>query len=320
MESFVPLFPGAHLQTIAAHFWTRPPAPRRFASCQRLFDTEPGVRVLVESRSPEGPASGDVILVHGLEGTGSAAYIQGTGDLLLDAGFAVHYFHMRTCGGTERYSPTLYHGGLTADLRIVIETLLAEGRGPVFLIGYSLGGNLVLKLAGELAEAAGNRIAGVCAASTPLDLEACANRLAAPENRIYERRFVKRMRARLLATGRYPAGLIAPLRRLREIDDTVTAPEFGFRDAVDYYRTQSALHYVAAIRVPTLLIQAQDDPLVPFSVFQHPAVAANPRIQLLAPLHGGHLGFLARGPRRFWCEYALAEWTRERACHVPCRV
>src|SRR4051794_38774321 len=161
-------------------------------------------------------------MVHGLEGSGSAGYIRSLSAAALDSGYAAHRFHMRTCGGTEHLCQTLYHAGLTGDLLAVIQPL----EGPVFLVGFSLGGNVVTKLAGELGAAAVGWIGGVCGVSTPLDLAACARRISEPDNRIYEARFVRRMRARLCATGRYEARDFAGLRTVMDLDDRITAPSF----------------------------------------------------------------------------------------------
>jgi predicted alpha/beta-fold hydrolase len=178
-------------------------------------------------------------------------------------------------------------------------------------VGFSLGGNVVLKLAGELGEAGGDLIQGVCGVSTPLDLAACARRMANWDNYFYEQRFVLRMRARLRATGRYAPREFAGLRSVTAIDDRITAPSFGFGNAANYYRTQSALHFLAGIRVPVLLLQAKDDTFVPFEIFQDPAVRSNPCVQLVATKYGGHLGFLARGPHRFWVDRAIMEWIEQ---------
>jgi predicted alpha/beta-fold hydrolase len=306
MIPFDPLFRRPHWQTIVAHYWPRPRSARGFPITRRLMETEPGTQVLVESQRPVGQAAGEIVLVHGLEGSGDAGYIESLAAAALAAGFAAHRFHMRTCGGTESQSPTLYHAGLTSDLWAVLRTMRDEGRAPACLVGFSLGGNVVLKLAGELGGSACRVIRAVCGVSTPLDLAACARRLAAPENRIYEYRFVRRMRARLCATGRYHPAEFAGLRTLMAIDDRITAPSFGFGDAANYYRTQSCFRYLEAIRVPTLLIQAKDDPIVPFATFER--LPANPCIELLAPGHGGHLGFLGKSPHRFWVEEAAMEW------------
>jgi uncharacterized protein len=302
VDPFVPLFRSPHLQTILAHYWKRPdsgvPIERRFV------ETEPGVQVLVESQRPAGDSRGDVVMVHGLEGSGSAGYIRSLSAAAIAAGFSAHRFHMRTCGGTEHLCETLYHAGLTSDLLAVLRQF---GR-PAFLVGFSLGGNVVLKLAGELGDRAEGLVEGVCAVSTPLDLAACARRISEPDNRLYEARFVRRMRARLCATGRYRAADFAGLRTVLDIDNRITAPSFGFGNAANYYRTQSAIGYLDAIRVPTLLIQSKDDTFIPFAIYESAAVRANPRVELVTTEHGGHLGFLARGVRRFWADHAIMEW------------
>jgi uncharacterized protein len=308
MIPFDPLFRNPHLQTIAAHLWARDGEEVRFPLDRRLYRTEPGVEVLVQSQRPTGAATGGIVIVHGLEGSGKAGYVRGLSGAGLRAGFAVHRFHMRTCGGTEHLCRTLYHAGLTGDLLSVLRQLQQQENAPTFLVGFSLGGSVVLKLAGELGEEARPLIHSVCAVSTPLDLAACARRMAQKENWIYERRFVHGMCARLLATGRYRTADFAGLRSVRDIDDRITAPSFGFGDAANYYRTQSALRYLEGIRVPALLIQAKDDPMVPLESYQSEAAHRNSQIEQCVTDHGGHLGFLGRKPHRFWLDEAIIEW------------
>jgi len=306
MIPFDPLFRSPHLQTILAHYWNRPEAEIPIE--RRLFRTEPDVQVLVQSQRPNGKARGEIVMVHGLEGSGEAGYIRSLSTAALGDGFAAHRFHMRTCGGTEPLCRTLYHAGLTSDLAEVLRQLRAEGREPAFLVGFSLGGNVVLKLAGELGADAADLIRGVCAVSTPLDLAACSRRIAQRDNRVYETRFVRRMRARLCATGRYRAADFAGLRTIFDIDDRITAPSFGFGNAANYYRTQSAIGYLERIRVPTLLIQAKDDTFIPFAIYESLATRVNPAIHLAATDFGGHLGFLGRAPHRFWLDHAIMDW------------
>jgi len=308
MVSFDPLFRNPHLQTIAAHYWKRPDEGARYPVQNRSYRTEPDVQVLVQSQRPDGPVVGEIVMVHGLEGSGEAGYIRSLCGAALDAGFAAHRFHMRTCGGTERHCRTLYHAGLTSDLLTVLRQFRDAGRGPVFLVGFSLGGNVVLKLAGELGEAALPLIRGVCAVSTPLDLDASARRIAEPDNRLYEARFVRRMRARMIASRGYTARDFAGLRSVMDIDDRITAPSFGFGNARDYYQTQSAIGFLAGLRVPAILIQAKDDTFVPFKIFESKAISSNPQVELLATEHGGHLGFLGRKPLRFWADHAIMQW------------
>ncbi len=305
---FVPLFHNPHLETVAGHFWPRPNPGARFPIERRFIRTEPEVEVLVESQQPDcAPGDsprGQIVLLHGLEGSGKAGYMRSMAAAGLKAGFAVHRFHMRSCGGTEAHCNTLYHAGLTSDLLTFLRQLTA----PVFLVGFSLGGNVALKLAGELGETAAPQIGGVCAVSAAIDLAACANRIREPDNAIYERRFVRNMLRRLRATGRYAELDLAGLHSVFAIDDRITAPSFGFGNAETYYRTQSALGFLDAVRVPMLLIQSKDDTFVPFAAFESETVRRNPRVELLATEHGGHVGFIARRPPRLWLDETVIEW------------
>lgn len=307
MAPYKPLFHNPHLQTILANYWKRPVSEDRFPIERRLYRTEPDVQVCVWTQRPAQPR-GDLVMVHGLEGSGDSGYIRSLSAAALASGFTANRFHMRTCGGTQALCKTLYHAGLTSDLLSVLRQLREEGRPPVFLVGFSLGGNVVLKLAGELGPAAKELLRGVCAVSTPIDLAACARRIAQRDNVLYERRFVQRMRARLCATGRYELKDFQHLRSVQAIDDRITAPSFGFGDAANYYQTQSAIHFLHGIRVPALLLQSEDDTFVPFEVFRDPAVRSNPCIQVVATRYGGHLGFLERGPHRFWVDRAIMNW------------
>ena len=300
-----------HWQTILAHYWPRPDVSAQFPIERRLFRTEPDVQVLVQTQRPA-DARGEIVMVHGLEGSGDATYMRSLAAAALRTGYAAHRFHMRTCGGTHALCNTLYHAGLTSDLHEVLRQLHAEGRAPAYLVGFSLGGNVVLKLAGELGDHAPELIRGVIGISTPLDLSACAHRIGEPDNRVYEARFVRRMRERLCATGRYQPEQFRGLRSLVELDDHFTAPSFGFGNAANYYRLQSSLGFLDRIRIPGLLIQAKDDTYIPFSIFDSPAVRNHPTVQLAVTEHGGHLGFLGRRPHRFWLDDAIMEWIAAR--------
>ncbi|MGE5648041.1 MAG: YheT family hydrolase [Acidobacteriota bacterium] len=318
MQPFVPLVRNPHLLTVLAHFWPAGLDERRFPVERRLVASEPGVKVLVESQRPEGRAAGEIVMVHGLEGSSRAGYMLTLARRALEAGYGAHRLNLRTCGGTEAYSATPYHSGVTADLLALVKQLAREGRGPVYVAGFSLGGNVALKLAGELGEAARGLAAGFCAISTPIDLSACTRSIEKPENRLYEMRFVKRLKRRVRALahlhpGRFSIDGLDAVRSIRAFDDRFTARWFGFRDAEDYYVTQSSLRVLEAIRVPVLMIQAKDDPVIPFGIFSRPEVARNPAIELVAPEHGGHIGFLARHAPRLWADEAILEWITSRA-------
>jgi predicted alpha/beta-fold hydrolase len=310
---FVPLFRNPHLATLAGHYWPGGLDRRRFPVEARLYPTEPGVSVLVETQRPLGPARGEIVLVHGLEGSSHSGYMLRTAAAALEAGFIAHRFNLRSCGGSEAHSSTSYHAGLTSDLRAFLEMLAAESRRPVVAAGFSLGGNIVLKLAVELGEQARGLLAGVCATSTPIDLEASVLRLEQPRNQAYERRFVRGLKRRIrhFPKAGLPMDRLASVRRLREFDELFTAPAFGFRDAAEYYQTQSARRFLGGIRIPFLMIQAKDDPVVPFETF-----AGVPN--LVAVDHGGHLGFLARRGPRFWVAAAILEWVASLTAGTGC--
>ena len=313
MRPFSPVVRNRHLLTIAGSLWPRSLEEKRFPVEAKLLPTEPDVRVLVHTQKPASNPLGELILVHGLEGSSAAGYMVSMAQYALEVGFAVHRLNLRNCGGTEFLAPGMYHGGLTADLEALLVDLDRQRRTPVFVVGFSLGGNIALKLAGELGSSGERLLAGVCAVSTPLDLAASVRQFSRGVNRFYEYRLLRSMKRRYETKSRvlpdlYPIGRLDDVRSVYEFDDRITAPCCGFQSADHYYETQSAIRYVEDIRVPTLLIQAQDDPLVPFEAFERPAVRDNPNIRLVAPEHGGHLGFLSRQPPLFWLDSEVVTW------------
>lgn len=293
-DPYTPLFRNPHANTIVGRYW-----PVRVERGQpQLFATGPGVQVLGRCHwhNPQAPV---MLLVHGLEGSCESTYMRWMARAALEAGFDVVRLNVRNCGGTERLAPTLYHSGLTADLRAVAAHLAPR---KLFLIGFSMGGNQVLKLAGEWGNGFPRHVAAVCAVSAPIDLAACARRLAEPRCRIYQRRFLAQLRARLrrkarLWPGRFDLASLDRVRSIIDFDDSITAPAFGFQNAWDYYAQCSAIRFLDAVRLPTLLLQSHDDPFVPWESFRVPE---NPALRLLDTEYGGHVAFLSRRPPRFW--------------------
>jgi len=315
---FRPLFRNPHLATIAGNYWWRNLDRRQFPETARFFETEPGVRVLVHSQAPQGKVKANVFIVHGLEGSSNAGYACSLAQAFLEAGYGTHRFNMRSCGGTEHCSgKTLYHSGQTGDLLEVVRQLRLQEDLPFLILGFSLGGNVALKLAGELGESAQNAGISACAAiSAPIDLAACVRQLHKPSNWIYANRFLKRLKERIrvkerLSPGLFPIDRLPEVRTIEDFDDVFTAPSFGFGNAQNYYATQSSAGFLDRVRIPTLVLQAKDDPLIPFEVFDHPAFASNPHLELIAPEHGGHVGFIARGQPRFWVDRVLVEWMEQ---------
>ena len=219
--------------------------------------------------------------------------------------------NQRNCGGTERLSPRLYHSGLTSDPRSVIEELAnRDGLPSIGLVGYSLGGNLAMKLAGELGASSVLPVRAVAVVSPTIDLDRCVRAIERPVNIAYHMNFMRQLRARMRRMaeawpGRFDISELDRIWSIRRFDDVYTAPHHGFGDASNYYYQASAMRVIDRIRMPALLIAAADDPVVPASQFREPVVTANPAIELRLERHGGHCGFVgnpAPGLDDYWAE------------------
>jgi predicted alpha/beta-fold hydrolase len=286
----------------------------------RYFDVAPDARVLAHCHwQPDRAGRPLLLALHGLEGSSSAHYMRGLADKGVAAGFNVVLLNQRNCGGTEALSAGLYHSGLTHDADVVIREVVERDRvGGVIVAGYSLGGNLALKLAGDYGDAPPAALRGVCAVSPVVDLSACVRSLERRPNVVYQWNFVRGLKARMrrkqeCAPGRFEVERLAEVHTVRRFDEIFTAPHFGFQDAEDYYHRASALRVADRIRVPALIITAEDDPFVPVSSFADPAIADNPRIRLIVTKHGGHCGFVeapSNGFDGYWAERMIMAFAR----------
>jgi len=311
VPDFTPLFRNPHLLTIAGNFWKRRLDEHHFPPVRRTYRITDQVSVVALEHQPASTAKAQLVLLHGLEGSADSGYIRSFSQAALQSGFGVHRLNLRTCGGTDTLSETMYHSGLTSDTISVAEDLSRQYTQPVFLVGFSLGGNVVLKLAGELG--ATHLLRGVCAVSPPIDLARSVEAIGRRENIVYARRFLDRLKQRIVRKSTsspqsYTTEGLQAVRSIWDFDDRYTAPLFGFGTAENYYRTQSSQHFLRDIRIPTLIVTAKDDPLVPFGVFDHPAFPENSALRLVATEHGGHLGFLSRTKPRFWVERFVLKW------------
>lgn len=255
-----------------------------------------------------------VVVLHGLEGSARRGYMVSTYRALLSRGLRPVGLNFRGCSGEPNRTIRQYHSGETEDLRLVLGRLRERHDPPFGLVGYSLGGNVVLKLLGE-GDGIEGLVGAAAAVSVPFDLAAGAANLEASlmGRHVYTRYFMRTLRKKMLAKGPLLDDICDPVRvraarTLREFDDAATAPIHGFEDAADYYARSSSGGYVAGIRVPTLVIHALDDPFLPRERVPLPALDGNPAITPLISEHGGHVGFVGGTVTRpeFWAEERLA--------------
>jgi predicted alpha/beta-fold hydrolase len=324
MNDYVPAarWKGGHRMTI--YTWAR---PRRFPGLPspeaRLFRVAADTQVLADCHWQRQPRSHPTLLaLHGLEGSSRAHYMRGIAHKALGRGFNVVLLNQRNCGGTEHLSPGLYHSGLTADPAAVIRELIeVDGLTSIGVAGYSLGGNVAVKLAGDYGNACPPEVRSFCAVSPTLELAACTEMLERRENRLYEWNFMRSLKGRMrrkhrLFPDRYPINGLRAVRTVRAFDDCYTAPHHGFNGAADYYHRASAMRVVDRISVPTLIISAEDDPFIPVTPLSAPELVANPFISIVITRHGGHCGFVADGPAGYdgyWAEQRTVEFSAEHA-------
>jgi uncharacterized protein len=302
-EPFVPRrgLRGGHWQTLAGNFLPRTnvlPPPE-----ERLFQVEDDVQVMCHCHwQAEREGRLTLMIVHGLEGSSNSQYVLGTGSKAWLKGWNVVRMNVRNCGGTEKLGPTLYHSGLSGDIRRVVETLLKDDRlRYVALAGFSMGGNQVLKCVGEWGAEAPRELVAAAGVSPACDLGISADALHRRKNRLYEWKFLWGLRGRMLRKAalfpeRYQREALATalrkVRSIRDFDEYITAQYMGFEGADDYYNKASASRVVDRIAVPTIVIHSQDDPFIVMTPETEAKFAANRNITYLRTEHGGHCAFL----------------------------
>jgi predicted alpha/beta-fold hydrolase len=309
----LPFLANPHLQTLIGNVFKG--ALPRLASMERHVLLADGDRLALFDSVPAGWRSGMplVLVVHGLGGSHRSGYAQRLAGLLLAWNLRVVRMDLRGAGRGAALARGSYNAGCSNDVRAALEAMHAWNPGsPLVAVGFSLGGNIVLKLAGEAARRPVAGLERVVAVAPPIDLEGCAARLARPRNRLYDRYFVRGLTAQVrrqqhffpeLRRVRFPRSLT-----LRLFDELYTAPWGGYADALDYYRKASALALVPHIAVPTFILTARDDPFIPPDPFE--TLPTLPHVEVQVVAHGGHLGFLgpdgAGGIR--WAEQRVAAW------------
>ena len=310
-----------HFMTMLPGRWPRRALLAGVPTESRLFTTEPHTQLLGFCHwQPARTACQTLVLVHGLEGCSESHYMRGIAAKAYRAGFNVIRMNQRTCGGTEHLTPTLYNSGLSQDYRAVVHELACvDGLDRIWLVGYSMGGNLVLKAAGE-AGASDAALAGAIAVCPTIDPPQCIEALEQPRNRMYHKGFLGKLKARLrrkaaLFPGKWDLKILDGIAWMREFDDCYTAPDGGYASGADYYQRTGARHVLDSLAVPTLIITAQDDPFIPYSMFTIPLIQRHPQIRVIAPRHGGHCGFFHRahnGEDPYWAENRIVDFLQAR--------
>jgi predicted alpha/beta-fold hydrolase len=309
---------GGHIQTIVGNFMRRenllPPGE------MRRFQVEPDVEVVCSCHwQPERRSALTVLIVHGLEGSIDSNYVIGTGSKAWARGMNVVRMNMRNCGGTETLTPTLYHSGLSADVAAVTTTLIeSDHLEQVALVGFSMGGNLVLKCAGEWSSQAPPQVKAIAGVSPAADLAASAAALHERKNRIYELRFMRNLRQRYqrkreLFPEIYDDVRLPILAGVWDFDEHITARYNGFAGADDYYERASSSRVLQDIAVPTLVIHALDDPFIRVTEPTRQKLRSNPHITYIETKHGGHCAFLTQphGYDGRWAEKAAVDFLKQ---------
>jgi len=293
--------PGAHLRTLWGKFVRRPPP---FETRIERWVMDDGDEIELHRLEPRGARAshgGRLLVLHGLEGTIRSHYLRGLLALARERGWAADALIFRTCNGEMTRARRLYHSGETTDLHGVVQRLVCEhGNEPLALAGFSLGGNVLLKWLGERGVSLPQQVRAAAAVSVPFDLERGARFIERGFARVYTKHFLRTLRAKARIKLEHDPGLfdarsLERARTLFDFDDAVTAPVHGFADAADYYRRSSSMGFLSAIRRPTLLLSAYDDPFLPRAVLREVERVARRNTYLNVEFHqrGGHVGFIS---------------------------
>jgi predicted alpha/beta-fold hydrolase len=264
-----------------------------------------------------------LVVVHGLEGSPRSHYAVGLFALAGRRGWGANLLVFRTCNGRVNRVRRSYHSGETSDLDLVVRRILSEDDGaPLGLVGVSLGANVLLKWLGEQGDRADGRLRGAVAVSTPFDLARSCRRIDRGFSRVYQRHFLRSLRAKALAKiDRFPdiaeRKSVAAARTMWEFDDVFTSAAHGFRDASDYYARSSSIGWLDSIRVPTLLLSARDDPFHPPEVLDEVSGIASRNAALTTEFttRGGHVGFVSGDvpwQAHFWADLRIEEYLADR--------
>lgn len=255
------------------------------------------------------------VLCHGLEGSSKSQYILGTASLLQDHGFDIAAMNYRGCSGEINRQVQTYHSGATADLHLLTQAL-ALSYHEIMLVGYSLGGNLVLKYSCDLHYSIDEKIKRIVAISVPIDLHGASIQLLKRSNRLYTMNFLKTLVAKIkLKYNQHPHAInlnhLKKIRTVLDFDEYYTSKLNGFENAADYYARCNSKQYLHLCQRPTLIINAQDDPFLSTSCYPVKEAKSLKQLHLLMPKHGGHVGFVDKKTSHYWNEHQILSFLQE---------
>jgi predicted alpha/beta-fold hydrolase len=311
--------PGAHLQTLWGKFFRRIPVVHTRSERWTTPDGDELELRRLDAPAGASPETPRLLVLHGLEGTIHSHYLRGTLALAAQRGWAVDILIFRGCNGEVNRTRRLYHSGETTDLDFVARRLAAtEPERPLVVAGFSLGGNVLLKWLGEQGSAVPPQLRAAAAISVPFDLERGSRHIERGFSRLYTRHFLRSLRVKALAKlERFPElfdrAALNRARTLFDFDEAVTAPVHGFAGAHEYYTRSSSIHFLSDIRIPTLVLNARDDPFLPRSVLDDVRKVSEDTAFITAefPEKGGHVGFVSgRFPHQaqFYAEDRLIDF------------
>ncbi len=303
--------------TLLPRWWPRGITSPDIPTQHRTFQVTSETKLLTKCHWQPSPFDKPtVLLIHGLEGCTESHYMIGLAHKIWAKGWNCIRINQRNCGDSEHLTPTLYHNGLSQDFgQIIQEISNRDGCQHIWLIGYSMGGNLTLKLAGEIGDTL-PALRGVVAVSPNIQPASCVRALQHPTNWIYHQYFLRSLKAKLirkdrLYPGKWNLSQLSALKTMWDFDNVYTAPDGGYLNAHDYYTKSAAENGLGSITIPSLIMTSQDDPFIPYEIFLNSTLHNNKWIELLSPLHGGHCGFFQRRhPQEdcFWAENRLIDW------------
>ncbi|GJL54063.1 MAG: alpha/beta hydrolase [Nitrospirales bacterium] len=314
-----PLAAGPHRMTLIPRWIPRPYLLKGIPIMERRFQVDSNSQIAAKCHWQQHAAQCPTLLIiHGLEGCTESHYMMGIAHKAWQTGINVVRLNQRNCGGTEHLTPTLYHTGMSEDLSAVITELVRHDQlSDLWLAGFSMGGNLVLKLAGEIGDACPqlHGVVGVCPNIHPA---ACVEALLESRNALYHHYFLLRLKARLRRKAQHfpntwDISKLSTINTMKQFDDVFTAPNGGYRNAADYYEQCGARHVLHNIRIPTVIVTSQDDPFIPYWTFHIDSIHTNPCIQFIATETGGHCGFLQHSQPHedhFWIENRIIQFVQ----------